>query len=125
MADSVMTIGERQLLICEPDGEKLASEADALELIGDAIYFGVDLVVVPVQRFEATFFQLKTGLAGQILQKFVNYKYSLVVLGDISQHLAESRAFRDFVYEANHGNQIWFLNNLQELEARLNRQLLK
>jgi hypothetical protein len=106
-------------VICAPDGEQLRSEADALELIGEAMSAGARLVVIPAERLADDFFHLKTGLAGQIVQKFVTYHLRLAIVGDISQHLARSRAFHDFVYEANHGTQLWFLPTLHELTARL------
>ena len=119
MSDILSVINDVQALVCAPDGKKLASEDDALELIGEALQSGAELVVIPVERFTGDFFQLKTGLLGQILQKFVNYRRRLVILGDISEYVADSRAFRDFVYEANRGNQIWFISNREELSQRL------
>ena len=121
MSDTLTTIHDMQVLICAPDGEKLKSEREALDLIGEARSSGAKLVLVPVERLTEDFFQLKTGLAGQIIQKFVTYRVRLVILGDISQHVAQSRALHDFVYEANRGNQVWFMTNLQELNERLNR----
>lgn len=121
MSDTLTTIHDVQVLICTPDGEKLKSEREALDLIGEARSSGAELVLVPVERLTEDFFQLKTGLAGQIIQKFVTYRVRLVILGDISQHVAQSRALHDFVYEANRGNQVWFMTNLQELNERLNR----
>jgi hypothetical protein len=120
MSETVTIIHDVQILICALHEKKLVSEADAIALIGDALYHGTELIVIPVERLEDDFFQLKTGLAGQILQKFVTYRRRLVILGDVSQHIAQSRAFKDFVYEANHGNQIWFVASLQELSERLN-----
>jgi hypothetical protein len=79
------------------------------------------MILVPVELLEDDFFQLKTRLAGQIIQKFVTYRRRLIILGDISGHVAQSRALRDFVYEANRGTQVWFLTDLQELSQRLNR----
>jgi hypothetical protein len=107
------------VLICAPDGEKLKSERDAVDLIGEAMSSGAELILVPVERLEEDFFQLKTGLAGHFIQKFVTYRRRLVILGDISQHVAQSRALRDFVYETNRGDQVWFMTNLQELNERL------
>lgn len=119
MSDTLTTIQGVQVLICAPDGEKLKSEREALDLIGEAIEQGAEMVLVPVERLEDDFFQLKTRLAGQIIQKFVNYRRRLVILGDISGYVAQSRALKDFVYEANRGTQVWFLTDLQELTARL------
>lgn len=121
MSDTLTTIHGVQVLVCAPDGKKLQSERDALDLIGEALQQGTGLVLVPVERLEEDFFQLKTRLAGQIIQKFVTYRLRLVILGDISRHVAQSLALRDFVYEANRGNHVWFLTSLQELNERLKR----
>jgi len=121
MADTLSTIQSVQVLVCASDGEKLKSERETLDLIGEAIQQGVEWIVVPVERLEDDFFQLKTGLAGHIIQKFVTYRRRLVILGDISRHVAKSRALKAFVYETNRGTQVWFLTDLQELDERLNR----
>jgi hypothetical protein len=121
MSDTQTTIHGMQVLVCAPGGEKLKSERDALDLIGEARQQGASLILVPLERLNDDFFQLKTGLAGQIIQKFVTYRLRLVILGDISGYVAQSRALRDFVYESNRGTQVWFLTNLQELNQRLNR----
>lgn len=121
MTDTLTTIQDTSVLACAPDGEKLKSERDALELIGQAIFSGAVLIVIPVERLNEDFFRLKTGLAGQIIQKFVTYRMRLAVVGDISEHVAQSRALRDFVYETNRGNQVWFITTLQELNDRLKR----
>jgi hypothetical protein len=115
MSDTHTTIQDVRVLICTPDGNKLTSERDALDLIGEAMQQGAEVVLVPVERLEEDFFQLKTRLAGQIIQKFVTYRLRLVILGDISRYVAQSHAFRDFVYETNRGNHVWFIPNLQEL----------
>ncbi|GHO94539.1 hypothetical protein KSF_045870 [Reticulibacter mediterranei] len=119
MPDTLTTIHNVQVLTCAADGEKLKSERDALDLIGDAMSYSAELVLVPVERLTEDFFQLKTGLAGQVIQKFVTYRLRLVILGDISEYVAQSRALRDFVYETNRHNQVWFIPNLQELSERL------
>ncbi len=119
MPDTLTTIHAMTVLACAPDGEKITSEQAALDLIGEAMAQGADLVLVPVERFEDAFFQLKTGLVGQIVQKFVTYRRHLVIMGDISRYIAGSRAFKDFVSEANRGKQIWFVASLPELDERL------
>ena len=55
-----------------------------------------------------------------MLQKFVTYQFRVAIIGEISQHLKESSALQDFVYECNRGAQIWFLANHEELDRRLN-----
>jgi hypothetical protein len=106
------------VLLCDSEGAPIASEQDALDLIGSA--FGqASIVAVPAQRLDERFFVLRTGFAGEIMQKFVNYRVRLVVVGDISAHLAGSTALQHLVRESNRGNQIWFVGDLDELDARL------
>jgi hypothetical protein len=119
MSDTYTTIHGIQVLVCAPDGAQLKSENDALDLIGEAMGQGCELIIVPVERLHEDFFELKTHLAGAIIQKFVTYRRRIVILGNISQYVAQSRSFRDFVYEANKGNEVWFVTNLQELDERL------
>lgn len=121
MSDTSTIMFGVEVLVCEPDGKKLASERDALDLIGESLGYGADLVLVPVERLADDFFQLKTRVDGQMIQKFVQYRRRLVILGDISQPVAQSKSFRDFVYEANRGNHVWFVTDLNELEERLKR----
>jgi Domain of unknown function (DUF4180) len=99
-------------------GEVLERPAD---LIGDAWAQEAELVIVPVQRLDPAFFDLSSGLAGDLLQKFVNYGIRLVILGDLSAYTASSAALRAFVAESNRGRAIWFLDDLDELDARLAR----
>jgi hypothetical protein len=107
------------VLVCAPDGPMLRTETDATDVIGDAFGLGAELVALPVERLADDFFALRTGLAGAVVQKFVNYRIRLVIVGDISAHVERSTALRDFVHEANRGNQLWFVATAEELDGRL------
>ncbi|MGW8396208.1 DUF4180 domain-containing protein [Streptomyces lydicus] len=76
-------------------------------------------VVIPAGRFDEAFFRQRTQIAGEIIQKFVNYRVGLAVLGDSSRHTGASSALRDFVRECNRGQQTWFLSGAEELHERL------
>jgi|SRR5882757_2872674 len=107
---------------CAVDGPALCSVQDAVAVIGEALGHEVSLVVIPVSRFDPDFFKLRSGLAGEILQKFVNYRLRLAIIGDLSEFAVKSAPFRDFIYEANQGNAVWFLANIGEVERRLASQ---
>jgi hypothetical protein len=109
------------VLACTPDGPKLAGDGDAVDLIAEAIQHHAELVLLPAERLTDEFFALSTRLAGEVIQKFVNYRLRLAIVGDISRHLARSSALRDFVYEANRGSQVWFVATPEELAERLRR----
>lgn len=82
-------------------GPALASEQDALDLIGATYGTQTDVLVVPAERFAPQFFDLATRQAGLFFQKLQNYRLRLVILGDVSSHVARSKALRDFVTETN------------------------
>ena len=97
------------------DGPLLSSGGDALGLIyGEP----ADWIAVPVGRLDPAFFTLSSGVAGEFVQKFVQYDQRLAVVGDISRFVEESAALRDFVGECNRGRQVWFVADADELERR-------
>ncbi len=118
MADVMQERAGVQVLMCDPDGPKVATEQDALDLIG-ASFLGADVVAVPASRLDASFFSLGTRFAGEVMQKFVNYRLRLAVVGDISEHLRDSSALRALVRESNSGGHVWFVPDLEALDERL------
>jgi hypothetical protein len=60
---------------------------------------------------------LKNGLAGEVLQKFSNYRVRLVILGDFSQF--DSKSLKDFIRESNKGKLINFLQSRDEAISKL------
>ncbi|TDC25438.1 DUF4180 domain-containing protein [Micromonospora sp. 15K316] len=107
------------VLVSDPDGPVLATTEAVLDLIGAAAFGGAEMVAVPVARLDPHFFSLGTGFAGEIMQKFVNYRLRLAVVGDISAHLAGSGALRALVAESNRHDHVWFVPDLAVLDARL------
>ena len=108
-----------RVLECAEDETRLRNDRDAVDLIGKSFENRATVIVVPVECLDDDFFRLRTRIAGEIVQKFVNYRRRLVIVGDISRHLEESSALRAFVNEANRGKDVWFLATLEELDDRL------
>jgi hypothetical protein len=106
------------VLMCDPDGPPVATMQDALDLIG-AAFLGAEVVAVPTSRLDERFFSLGTRFAGEVMQKFVNYRLRLAVIGDISRHLAASSALRALVHESNQAGHVWFVPDLEALDVRL------
>ena len=77
--------------------------------------------MLPTARLSPDFLKLSTGLAGEVLQKFVNYRFGVTIVGDISGHVAASDALGDFVRESNRGKTVWFADDLEGLESRPER----
>lgn len=83
-----------RVLECAREGKKLRNDRDAVELIGEALGIGARVVVIPVERFEADFFRLRTRIAGEIVQKIVQYRRRLVIVGDADYAELNSRLER-------------------------------
>ncbi|MFJ1752592.1 DUF4180 domain-containing protein [Kitasatospora sp. NPDC088134] len=115
----VQELGGVKVLVCPAEGEPVAGERQALDLLGDAYYREASWVAVPVERLGAEFFRLRSGVAGAVVQKFAQYRSGLAVVGDVAAHLERSDALRDFVRESNRGGQLWFVADLPELAGRL------
>jgi hypothetical protein len=100
-------------------GPPFHTEADAVDLIGESLQARADFVALPVERFHPAFFDLRTRSLGEFIQKFVIYKRRVAFVGDLSTYLGASSSLRAFVREANEGDHVWFVADLEELSARL------
>lgn len=107
------------ILYLDRSGTLLASESDALDLVGDAYGMDASVVVVPLARLHPDFFDLSTRIAGEFVQKLVNYRIRLVIEGDISLLTNTSEPLRAFVAESNRGPHIWFVPDRLSLQDRI------
>ena len=101
------------------NGPPIASEMDAIDIIGAIYGLEVDVVAVPAGCFIDDFFWLSTGLAGAILQKLQQYGLRVAIIGDITRFTTESSSLRDFIHESNKLGQTLFVPDRAALEARL------
>ncbi|MBG0809197.1 DUF4180 domain-containing protein [Methylosinus sp. H3A] len=122
MADSARDIHGVRTLVCCDDGAKLEAERDANDFLSAAWEHQASMVAISVARLTDAFFRLETRLAGETIQKFVNYQLRLAIVGSIAAHMNESRSLRDFVYEANRGRSVWFVDDLESLALKLEAQ---
>jgi len=72
-------------------------------------YDNTDKLAINKEAITDDFFTLSTGIAGEILQKFINYSVKIAIFGDFSQYT--SKALKDFIYECNCGNNIFFADD--------------
>jgi len=90
---------------------------DGIDLIGNVYYQGYEKLIILKENITPDFFDLKTKLAGDILQKFSNYRVRLVIVGDFSK--VESKSLQDFIRESNKGKLVNFLASKEEAISRL------
>jgi hypothetical protein len=90
----------------------LSSTEEGLDLLGNLYYQGFDKIIIYKKNITPEFFSLKNGIAGDILQKFSQYRMPLAIVGDFTNH--QSKSLQDFIMECNRGNQINFAASLPE-----------
>lgn len=85
---------------------------DGIDLLGNLYYQGFDRIIIYEKNIIPVFFDLKTGIAGEILQKFSNYRVQLAIVGDFTKY--NSKSLNNFIYESNKGRLINFVSTLSE-----------
>ncbi|MCW5851895.1 MAG: DUF4180 domain-containing protein [Anaerolineae bacterium] len=109
----------RGIKIAEVVGEEvcLRSGQDLLDLLSHLYGTEVERIVLREEQLDPAFFDLRTGLAGDITQKFVNYHLKVAIVGQFEKY--SSKALADFIREANQGKQLFFTASVSEALARL------
>lgn len=92
---------------------------DVLDLFGELYGQYYDGIILYERNITPDFFDLQTKLAGEILQKFSNYRIRLVIVGDWSKYT--SRSLEAFICESNRGKTVNFSSSPTEALKLLSR----
>ena len=91
---------------------RITSVRDMLDMMATFSYFEDAeslAMVIGEHSLGEKFFDLKSGFAGEILQKFSNYNVKLAIVGDFDN--VGSKSLRDFIRECNRGRQVFFVGD--------------
>lgn len=105
------TINDIKIAEVNSPGIIINNAEDGLDLLGNLYYQDFDKIIIHEQNINPDFFDLKNGMAGEILQKFSNYRIRLIIVGDFN---FTSQSIKDFIYESNNGKQVNFLSTVEE-----------
>ena len=72
--------------------------------------YGINDIAISKNLITDKFFILSSGLAGEVLQKFINYRFRIAIYGDYSKY--SSKPLKDFIYESNNGRDVYFTEDL-------------
>lgn len=117
---TVLNQNQQEIANIDSDEVLISDLQSALDLIM-TVWFetGCRHVILPKTAVCEEFFDLSTKLAGDILQKFVNYEIKLALIGDFSQY--QSQSLKAFIYESNQGSHVFFLPDQQTAVDKLSR----
>ena len=120
-----LTKFEKNGVVCalvSSDIPVITNSQAALDLLMTAKYdIGTKNIIIPKNLVSEDFFILSTGLAGEILQKFVNYGGRIAIYDDRSHYT--SKPLKDFIYESNKGKDIFFVATLEEAQKKLTKTM--
>lgn len=113
-------INTNDLIIAEivSDSIIINDAQEALDILANCAYQDANRIIVYQKDITEDFFELKTKLAGEVLQKFSNYNSKLAIVGDFSGY--GSKSLRDFIYESNKAGRVSFVATKEDaIEALL------
>ncbi|MDR2424976.1 MAG: DUF4180 domain-containing protein [Prevotellaceae bacterium] len=100
--NNIVEIIDNNILIKDVD--------DALNLF--CMIENCSTIILKKENIVDDFFNLATGIAGEILQKFSNYRMRMAIIGDFDN--LKSKALKDFIRESNKTKRIVFIKTLNE-----------
>ena len=109
---------DSSIAILDPT-EVVSSAHDLAELLMNGRFYGFEKAILFESNLTPDFFELKTGLAGEMLQQFSTYGGYLAIIGEFD-HL-ESKSLNDFIRESNRVGRINFVSSKEEAIEKLNR----
>ncbi len=114
-------LGEnKDIVLVEHEGVLIADVPSALDLMATVQYeTGCHRAIVYKDAVSRDFFILSTGLAGEILQKYVNHHFQLAMVGDYSGYTSEP--LQAFIRESNRGRHFFFVETLEKAIEKLSK----
>ena len=100
--------------VYEPGG---ASPLDPVAAVVACVERGADALLFDAGALPAAFFDLRSGLAGEVAQKLVNYGLRMAAV--VPDHPDQPPRFREFAREANGGGRLHFFATRAEALAWL------
>ena len=111
---------EKEIAIVSSDERIITDTQSALDLVMTVKYeTGTNKIIMEKRNIADEFFVLSSGMAGEILQKFINYHIKIAIYGDYSKYT--SKPLKDFIYESNKGKDVFFVSSLDEAVEMLTR----
>jgi hypothetical protein len=107
-----LTSDSLKLMEIQSDEVFINTSSDGVNLVGEAYFDGYDGIILHAKNLAPSFFDLSTGFAGDILQKFATYKIRLAIVGDFSD--VASQSLRAFIRESNQYGHITFAATTSE-----------
>lgn len=118
MQTEIITKNNTDIVHVTADNVVICDLQSTLDLLMNVEYqTGIKNIAISKKLVTDKFFVLSSGLAGEILQKIVNYHFRIAIYGDYSVYT--SKPLKDFIYESNNGCDVFFTDSLEQALDKL------
>jgi hypothetical protein len=104
---------ERKIIIASESGISIRSIKDITDVIAACI--GAEGLILAEDDLPPDFFELRTGLAGELFQKFMNYRVRVAIV--LSSPEAYGKRFGELAYEHSSHAMIRFVRSMDDAKT--------
>jgi len=116
-----MLVDEYRALVGFNNVEWMSLFGDSNIVLGYAAHItrvhGCRNIAVNREMFDDHFFDLSSGLLGEVAEKLADSNYRLAIVGDFSG--CASNTLKDFIHESNMGRHLYFVADEEEALKKL------
>lgn len=111
---TVIEKNNKKYIKCATKEASIHDEQSTLDIISTCWENDTNLVMIDMEALSDDFYKLRTGLAGSVLQKFVNYRIKVAIV--ITDTEKVKGKFKELLIESNKGNDFRVFCNKEESE---------
>ncbi|EPR14069.1 DUF4180 domain-containing protein [Ruminiclostridium papyrosolvens] len=113
----IRKIGSKKYIEVISTTESISTENDALDLIALCWEHEANALMIHYETLSEDFFKLKTKVASNIIQKFINYGIKAAAI--VPQETIQKGRFKEMALETNKGNHFRLYESKEEVEKWL------
>ena len=118
MNTKILETNKAKIAICESDKVIISDGQSALDFLASVGHeHGCQNIAINKSAVTEGFFDLKTGIAGEVAQKIVNYHFRFAIIGDYSEY--SSNSLKDYIYECNLRGPLFFIETEKDALEKL------
>ena len=118
MNKKTIVVGKEKIIVFNSASKIIVDGQSAMDLLATVHYVDeCDRIAINREAIIDDFFVLSSGVAGEVLQKVVNFRKKIAIIGDFSTYT--SKPLHDFIYEGNNGRSVFFVKTEQEAIDKL------
>ena len=116
MEITIIQLGDENIAEVKGSSVFIHNLDDGLQIMVDCSAQEAYKAIIYQENITDDFFELKTKLAGEILQKYTQYSFDIAIVGDFSKY--NSKSLNDFIYESKQSKKINFVGTREEAITR-------